>query len=63
MGLTDLETGPAMEPPPQIARTRRPRFASEFETDLRQLYLRMMDEPVPARLLGILRAGLADRKP
>jgi hypothetical protein len=63
MGWIDLETGPAAKPSPEIARTRRPRFVSEFETDLRQLYLRMMDEPVPARLLGILRAGLADSKP
>lgn len=44
-------------------RARPPRFVSEFENDIRQLYLRMMDEPVPPRLIGILRAGLAGPKP
>lgn len=63
MGLIDLEGGSVAEPPPQIVRTRRPRLVSEFEADITQLYMRMMDEPVPARLIGILRAGLADSKP
>jgi hypothetical protein len=64
MGLIELESGPAAEPSQQIAHThaRRPRFVSEFEDDIRQLYLQMMDEPVPARLLGILRAGLSGFK-
>ena len=44
------------------ARARPPRYVSEFESDIRQLYLRMMDEPVPPRLIGILRAGLTGSK-
>ena len=63
MGSIDVECGPAAGPPPQSGRTQRPRFLSEFEADLTQLYARMMDEPVPARLIGILRAGLVSSKP
>jgi hypothetical protein len=44
------------------ARARPPRYVSEFESDIRQLYLRMMDEPVPPRMIGILRAGLTGPK-
>ena len=44
------------------ARARPPRFVAEFESDIRQLYLRMMDEPVPPRMIGILRAGLTGSK-
>lgn len=44
------------------ARTRPPRIVSEFESEIRQLYLRMMDEPVPPRLIGILRSGLTGSK-
>ena len=63
MDLIDLEGGAAGESPPKAGRTRRsPRFLPDFETDIRQLYLRMMDEPVPARLLGVLRAGLCSSK-
>jgi hypothetical protein len=64
MGLID-ESGRAVEPPREVARPRRrpPRVASEIETDIGQLYLRMMEEPVPARLIGILRAGLTGPKP
>ena len=43
-------------------RTRVPRLISEFESDIRQLYLGMLDEPVPPRLIGILRAGMAPSK-
>lgn len=43
-------------------RARPPRFVLEFESDIRQLYLRMMDEPIPPRLIGILRAGLTGSK-
>ena len=59
----DLESASAAEPPPQVTQARRPRFVSEFEADLTQLYARMMDEPVPARLIGIVRAGLVNSKP
>jgi hypothetical protein len=64
MGSIELESGLAVEPAQEIVRThaRRPPFVSEFEDDIRQLYLQMMDEPVPARLLGILRAGLSGSK-
>jgi hypothetical protein len=44
------------------ARAQPPRFVSEFESDIRQLYLRMMDEPVPPRMIGILRAALGGPK-
>ena len=63
MGSIDVECGLAAGPPPQSGRTQRPRFLSEFEADLTQLYARMIDEPVPARLIGILRAGLVSSKP
>ena len=63
MGFIALESASAAEPPQQVAQARRPRFVSEFEADLTQLYVRMMDEPVPARLIGILRAGLVNSKP
>jgi hypothetical protein len=43
-------------------RARPPRYVSEFESDIRQLYLRMMDEPVPRRMIDILRAGLTGPK-
>lgn len=62
MGLTDLEGGPALKPPPRVVRAGRPRIIAEFESEIRQLYGQMLHEPVPPRLLGILRAGLA-RKP
>jgi hypothetical protein len=64
MGLIDHNSGLAVMPALENvgARTRPPRFVSEFETDIRQLYLRMMDEPVPPRLIGILRAGLTGPK-
>ena len=64
MGLTNLEAEPVTAPSLQVARNgpRTRRATSEFETDVGQLYLRTMDEPVPARLLGILRAALAEPK-
>ena len=51
--LTDVGIGP------------RPcrRFVSEFENEIRQLYLRTIDEPIPPRLIDVLRAGLASHKP
>ena len=64
MGLIDQSGGSALMPALESvgARARPPRFVSEFESDIRQLYLRMMDEPVPPRLIGILRAGLTGPK-
>jgi hypothetical protein len=65
MGLIECGSGEAMEPPLRAQRTRsRPSSViSELETDLGQLYLRMMDEPIPGRLLEILRGALAVPKP
>ena len=66
MGLIDSsESGLAAAPTMSNVmrgRLRPPRFAMELEGEIRQLYLRMLDEPVPARLIGILRAGLAGHK-
>jgi len=64
MGLMDHNGASALMPALENvgARARPPRFVSEFESDIRQLYLRMMDEPVPPRLIGILRAGLTGPK-
>jgi hypothetical protein len=64
MGLIDQSAGSALMPALENvgARARRLRFVSEFESDIRQLYLRMMDEPVPPRMIGILRAGLTGPK-
>ena len=64
MGLMDDNGGSALMPAFESvgARARPPRLVSEFESDIRQLYLRMMDEPVPPRLIGILRAGLTGPK-
>lgn len=44
-------------------RPRPPRYVSELEREIRQLYVRMIDEPIPPRFIGILRAGLAGHKP
>ena len=65
MGLIDHNSGLAVMPAVEKvgARTRSPRIVSEFESEIRQLYVRMMDEPVPPRLIGILRAGLTGPKP
>jgi hypothetical protein len=64
MELIDHDERSALMPTLQIAgaRVRPPRFVSEFESEIRQLYLRMLDEPIPPRLIGILRAGLAATK-
>jgi len=43
-------------------RLHRPYFAPQFEAEIGQLYLRTMDEPVPLRLLTILRTGLCSGK-
>ena len=64
MGLIDLNDGSDLMPPVESAgvQARPSRFVSEFESEIQKLYLRMMDEPVPPRLIGILRAGLAGPK-
>jgi hypothetical protein len=63
MELIDRNDGSALMPVlKSVGRARPPRFDSEFESEIRQLYLRMMDEPVPPRMIGILRAGLTGRK-
>jgi hypothetical protein len=64
MGLIDPRGGAAEEPLPltNSKRGRPPRFPAEFETDISQHYVRVMDEPVPVRFLGILRSGRAAPK-
>lgn len=59
MGLLDHESKSAAAPGSAEIRPRPPRYVSEFESEIRQLYMRIIDEPVPPRLIGILRAGLA----
>ena len=66
MGLIDRNDGSALLPAMGSvgARAQPPRYVvSEFESEIRQLYVRMIDEPIPPRLIGILRAGLAGHKP
>jgi hypothetical protein len=46
----------------QSPRFHRPYFAPQFEAEIGQLYLQTMDEPVPPRLLTILRTGLSGSK-
>jgi len=43
-------------------RFHRPYFAPQFEAEIGQLYLRTMGEPVPLRLLTILRTRLCGGK-
>lgn len=38
---------------------RIPRHVSGLEKEIRQLYLTTIDEPIPPRLMAVLRAGLA----
>jgi hypothetical protein len=62
MGLIDRNGTPAAAPNSRL-RPRPPRrFASEFEREIRQLYMRTIDEPIPLRMIEILRAGLAGPK-
>ena len=58
MGITNLEGEAPIKPPARTMRVGRPRVIAEFESEIRQLYGQMLHEPVPPRLLGILRAGL-----
>jgi len=64
MGLIDRNSGSALGPTSENigAQPRPPRFVSEFESEIRKLYLRMMDEPVPPRFIGIVRGGLTGSK-
>jgi hypothetical protein len=61
MESTDAEV--TVTPPSQLAgaRSRPPRFMAGREVEIRQLYRQVLDEPVPSRLLDILRAALAPR--
>jgi hypothetical protein len=66
MGLINREMRSAVAPIMRGVSTRpRPprRFVSEFENEIRQLYVRIIDEPIPPRLMDVLRAGLAVHKP
>jgi hypothetical protein len=59
MGPTDTPDGATIEPLPMAPRFRgrAPCLLSELESELRRLYLRLMDEPIPARLTNVLRTG------
>ena len=61
MGLTVVEGGAALEPPRR--RSRASGNILKLETDIAQLYMRMMDEPIPGRLLEVLRTALTVPKP
>ena len=66
MGLIDRESRSGAAPTMTDAGIRpRPsrRLVSEFENEIRQLYMRTIDEPIPPRLIDVLRAGLANHKP
>jgi hypothetical protein len=65
MGFIDRESRPAAAPAMMKVgiRPRPPgRVVSEFENDIRQLYVRMIDEPIPPRMIAVLRAGLIGPK-
>ena len=65
MGFIDSEGRPAAAPNVmKVGMRPRPprRFVSEFENEIRQLYVRMIDEPIPPRMIEVLRAGLAGPK-
>jgi hypothetical protein len=66
MGFVDRDDRPAAARTLISARFRpRPprRFVSEFENEIRQLYVGTIDEPIPSRMIEVLRAGLAGAKP
>jgi hypothetical protein len=56
-GLIDTQDGLTIEPLSEARHIRRrtPRLVSDVESELRRLYLRLMDEPVPTRLIAVLR--------
>jgi hypothetical protein len=65
MGLINRESRPAAAPAVmKVGMRPRPpgRFVSEFENEIRQLYVRMIDEPVPPRMIAVVRAGLIGPK-
>jgi hypothetical protein len=65
MGFTNRESRPTVAATVmKIGIRPRPprRFISEFENEIRQLYVRMIDEPIPARMIEVLRAGLISPK-
>jgi hypothetical protein len=59
MGLIEMNDKEADR---ALFRVVRSSLARALEEDIRRLYLGRMDEPVPARLVGILRAGLTASK-
>ena len=65
MGWIDRDSrsaaGPSMTSSGIRPRPSR-RFVSEFEIEIRQLYVRTIDEPIPPRLIDVLRTGLASHK-
>jgi hypothetical protein len=63
-GITDIEDASVLEPSQRMFRIRpqSSRILSDAEMELTRLYLRLLDEPVPSRLIGILRAGLTTSK-
>lgn len=63
MGLIDRNGAPAAAPDSRILPRPPRRFISEFEAEIRQLYVRMIDEPIPTRMIEVLRAGMAGPKP
>jgi hypothetical protein len=53
-GFIDTQDGPATKPLLGTRRSR-PQVFSELEAELRRLYLRLMDEPIPSRMRDVLR--------
>jgi hypothetical protein len=47
---------------PTIVRRRPARFVAEVEAEIGQLYLGTQEEPIPLRLLTILRSGVCSSK-
>jgi len=64
MGLIDVEDEVAAQRPlPFTIVGRKPtRITSEIEAEIARLYLRTMEEPVPHRLLTILRGRISASK-
>ena len=65
MGLIDADDERAARAAPalyaRVARKPR-RLSSDIEAEIGQLYLGTLEEPVPHRLLTILRAGVCGSK-
>jgi hypothetical protein len=66
MGLLDHEGSPLVAPVMMNGGAGRPRpprrVISEFENEIRQLYVRIIDEPIPSRMINVLRAGSVGHK-